>query len=390
MFKKIAFVTAALAMLLVCLPTTAKPKKDKKVVKFDAEVTRIIKDQALIGANVIVIRDGKVIYTRSEGVANQKRETPMTADHILRLGANGRIFPVIATLQLVDQNLVSLNADASDYLGFQLRNPRYPDLPITVKMLLTNTSTVGDSNKFLSIDYINPEKNPDYAEAYRPTGKPGVAYFSSPRNASLLAAIVERVSGMRFDEYLKANLFDPMGMDSACYDVTGIDRDRFIGGYNWSESENRYLANVTNIYKKLDFTDYVLGDSSMLLTGLPGLGMSTNDFAKVVAALMNGGVCPFNQVRILSAESVQEMLRLRVNKKRSGMFIGTNSTDVEGYTVYIGTGVTYGLSCVYAFNLTDNIAVIGSCTGGHDPAAPKGRNTFNRDIRKAFVTIFAN
>ena len=389
MFKKFAFVSAVLAMLLVCLPASAKPKRDKKITKFDAEVTRIIKDQALIGANVIVIRDGKVVYTRSEGLANQKRETPMTADHILRLGANGRIFPVIATLQLAEQNLINLSADASDYLGFKLRNPRYPDLPITVKMLLTNTSTVGDSNEFTSINYINPDKNPDYANAYRPTGKPGVAYFVSARNASLLSAIVERVSGMRFDEYLKVNLFDPMGMDSAGYDLSDIDKNRFIAGYNWSESENRYLVNVANIYKKLDFSDYVLGESSILLTGLPGLGMSTNDFAKVIAALMNGGVCPFNQVRILSAESVQEMLRLQVHKTRSGMFVGTNSTDVEGYTVYLGTGVTYGLSCVYAFNLTDNIALIGSCTGGHDPAAPKGRNTFNRDLRKAFVTIFA-
>ena len=389
MFKKIAFVSAALAMLLVCLPATAKPKKDKKVTKFDAEVTRIVKDQALIGANVIVIRDGKVIYSRSEGVANQKTGTPMTADHILRLGANSRIFPAIATLQLVEQNLISLNADASDYLGFRLRNPRYPDLPITVKMLLTNTSTIDDTAEFTSISYINPDRNPDYAKAYRPTGKPGVAFFSSGRNASLLAAIVEKVSGMRFDEYLKANLFDPMGMDSACYDVTGINKDRFIGGYNWSEAENRYLVNISNVYKKLDLSNYVLGESSIVLTGLPGLGMSTNDFAKVVAALLNGGVCPFNQVRILSAESVQEMLRLRVNKKRSGMFIGSNSTDVEGYTVYVGTGVTYGLSSVYAFNLTDNIAVIGTCTGGHDPAAPKGRNTFNRDLRKAFVTTFA-
>ena len=391
MFKKLAFATAALMMLLVCLPATAaKPKKDKKIVKFDAEVTRIIKDQALVGANVIVIRKGEIIYSRSEGVANMKRETPMTADCILRLGANGRPFGVIAILQLAEQGKVSLTADASDYLGFPLRNPRYPDLPITVKMLMTNSSTIGDSEEFKSIDYINPEKNPEYAKAYRPTGKPGVAYHVSPRNISLLAAIVEKVTGMRYDQYLKENIFDPLELDGAGFDLTGIDKNRFIGGYNWSEAENKYLVNVNNVYKKIDFTDYVLGESTLPLTGIPGLGMSTNDLAKVIATLMNGGVCPFNNARILSASSVQEMLRLQVNKKRSGMFVGTNSTDVEGYTVYLGTGVSYGLSSVYAFNLEDGIAVIGTCTGGHDPAAPKGRNTFNRDLRKAFVTIFAD
>ena len=389
MFKKISFVCAALAALLVCLPTSAKPKKDKKINRFDTEVTRIIKDQGIIGANVIVIRNGEIVYTRSEGVSNQKRETPMTADHILRLGANGRFFAAIAVLQLIEQGKVKLTADASDYLGFSLRNPRYPDLPITVKMLLTNSSTVGEPSEFLTIDYINPDKNPDYANAYRPTGKPGVAYFSTGRNAALLAAIVEKVTGERYDEYLKNNVFDPLGLEGAIFSPDGVDKNLLTTGYSWSEAENRYLVNANNIYKKINFDEYVLGESTLKLTGLPGLGMSTNDLAKVIATLMNGGVCPFNSARILSASSVQEMLRLQVNKKRSGMFIGTNAADVEGYTVYVGTGVTYGLSTVYAFNLEDNIAVVASCTGGHDPAAPKGRNTFNRDVRKAFVTTFA-
>lgn len=390
MFKKIAFVCAAVTALLVCLPLSAKPKKDKKIDKFNTEFTRIVNDQAIIGANAIILRNNEIVYSNSLGVANKKKGTEMTTDHIFRLGAICRPFAVVATMQLVEQGKIRLDADISEYLGFPVRNPRYPDLPITIKMLLTNSSTIGEPSEFLSIDYMNPEKNPDAANIFRPTGKPGVAYFATGRNALILAAIVEKVSGERYDEYLKANVFEPLGMEGACFDPEGIDRSLLTAGYNWSNDKNDYLVNVNNIYKKHDFTDYVLGESTFSLAGTPGLGMSTNDLARFVATIMNGGVCPFNQTRILSQASVQEILRLQVNKKRSGMFFGTNSMDVEGYTVYLTTGVSYGLSTMFVFNLEDGIALIASCTGGHDPAAPKGRNTFNRDVRKAFVTIFAN
>ena len=390
MIKKIAFVAVAAAALLICLPVSAKPKRDKKAEKFEKEVAAIVKDQEIVGANVIVLRDNDIVLSKSYGVSNLKKGTEMTTSHIFRLGAIVRPFAVVATMQLVEQGKISLTADISDYLGFKVRNPRYPDLPITIKMLLTNTSTIGEPKEFLSIEYMNPDKNPDAANIFRPTGKPGVAYFATGRNALILAAIVEKVTGQRYDEYLKANVFEPLELEGACFDPVDIDRSLLTTGYSWSQEKNDYLVNSGNIYKKHDWSDYELGEDTFKLAGTPGLGMSTNDLARFVATIMNGGVCPFNQARILSAASVQEILRLQVHKKRSGMFFGTNSTDVEGYTVYLSTGVTYGLSTMFAFNLEDNIAVIASCTGGKNPEAPKGRNTYNRDVRKAFVTVYAN
>lgn len=390
MFKKIAFVAVAAAALLICLPVSAKPKRDKKAEKFEKEVAAIVKDQQIVGANVIVLKNNEITLSKSYGSANLKKGTEMTEDHIFRLGAICRQFAVVAIMQLVEQGKISLTADISDYLGFPVRNPRYPDLPITVKMLLTNTSTIGEPDDFLSVNYMNPEKNPDANQIFRPTGKPGVAYFATGRNALILAAIVEKVTGERYDNYLKANVFEPLELQGACFDPDGIDRSLLTLGYNWSNDKNDYLINGNSLYKKHDFSEYVLGEDTFKLAGIPGIGMSTKDLARYVATIMNGGVCPFNQTRILSQASVQEMLRLQVNKKRSGMFFGTNSLDVEGYTVYLTTGVTYGLSTMFAFNLEDGIAVIASCTGGHDPAAPKGRNTFNRDVRKAFVTTYAN
>ena len=68
----------------------------------------------------------------------------------------------------MEKGLINLDQDVSELTGFPVRNPAFPDVVITVKMLLSHTSSLNDSQGYFNLDVINPEKNKEFAKSYNP------------------------------------------------------------------------------------------------------------------------------------------------------------------------------------------------------------------------------
>lgn len=150
-------------------------------------------------------------------------------------------------MRLVEQGKLDLDRDVSDYLGFTLRNPNYPDQAITTRMLLSHTSSIQDG----SVYSIAPEYS--VKEFFTPEGKywldgehfensndgvdrsPGNWFHYCNLNYGLVGTIIERITGQRFDIYMRENVLEPMGLN-ASYNPGDFDADE--------------IQNVATLYQK--------------------------------------------------------------------------------------------------------------------------------------------
>ena len=137
-------------------------------------------------------------------------------DDPVRVASISKLVGALAVMRLVDQGKIVLDRDISDYLGWRVRNPAFPDAPITMRQLLTHRSGIRDN-----VDYIIPldgqiETVLADPKAWEAKHKPG-AYFSYANlNSPLIAAVVEQVTRERFDVAVARLVLNPLKID-ACF-----------------------------------------------------------------------------------------------------------------------------------------------------------------------------
>lgn len=165
------------------------------------------------GISIGVVRDGAV--TRTEAAGDVKTETALEAASI------GKTIIGIAVMQLVEQGKIGLDDDASMHLPFVLRSPTHPKAPITIRMLLTHTSSVHDR-----MPDLETARDPNLgaflrgyvqsADAFL-DAEPGAKSEYSNAGASLAALAVEKESRRPFDAYVRDAILSPVGAIHAMY-----------------------------------------------------------------------------------------------------------------------------------------------------------------------------
>ena len=108
-----------------------------------------------VGVSVAVVKNNEIIYSQSFGLKNIETNTPLNNECIFRIASISKSFSATSIMQLIEAKKLSLDNDASDLIGFPLRNPNFPDKVITLKMLLSHQSSINDSRGYFSLDSIN-------------------------------------------------------------------------------------------------------------------------------------------------------------------------------------------------------------------------------------------
>ena len=144
-----------------------------------------------------------------------RRATP---DDPVRIASVSKLVVAIGVMRLVEQGVLDLNADASHTLGWPLRNPAFPDQPVSLAMLLSHTSSLRDGEDKYVIPLGGSLKqalaDPSVWDARHP---PGESYFAySNFNFPVVASVMETATGERFDRLLKRLVLDPMKL-GACF-----------------------------------------------------------------------------------------------------------------------------------------------------------------------------
>jgi CubicO group peptidase (beta-lactamase class C family) len=185
----------------------------------DGFMPNAIKQGDIAGAVVVVVKDGAILFQRGYGYADVEAETPMDpARTLVRPGSVSKLFTWTALMQLVEQGKVQLDADVNQYLDFKI--PARDGQPVTVRNLLTHTTGFEETLKHLlgeegdtipGFEAILKERVP--ARIYAPGSMPAYSNYA----CSLAGYIVQRVSGMPFNDYVRKNIFAPLGMTSTTF-----------------------------------------------------------------------------------------------------------------------------------------------------------------------------
>ena len=281
----------------------------------------------LMAAAIGIVKDGAVLFADAVG-RKQLDGAPATKDTKFRIASISKLSTAVGIWQLIEGGLMDPEEDVSAYLGFRLRNPHHPTIPITLKMVMSHTSSIrdGDVPGSYNIPYPHPLSafftaghpcyNPDCWAP--PSEVPGAYFQYCNMNYCLLGQMIENVSGERFDRYMINHIYAPMGLSCS---------------FNVSEMPEAARAQVGTLYRKLDaagrhdplggiwtpqcddfrlgyypyvdYSDYVLGTNGSLFGPQGSLRISIRELCQIMLMFCNGG--SLNGVQILKPETVERM-----------------------------------------------------------------------------------
>lgn len=306
------------------------------------ELDAIMKRYSAVGLVVAVVEDGKVSYENTLGYKDLDAKKPWEKGDVLRIASISKSFVATSVMQLVERGKLDLDADVSDIMGFVIRNPKYPDTPITVRMLLSHLSSMSDANGYFTLDNLNRETSRTWEKAWN-SYEPGSRYQYCNLGYNTLGAIVEKVSGERFDKYVYNHILKPLGI-YANHNVHELDSAKFVNIYTYDATTSSYLK--SDAYPSIESTlaDYRMGYSTPVFSPTGGMKISVGGLAKVMMMHMNMGT--LDGVRILSPESCElmqsEITATNYEGERYGMALLRTNDLLGGHRLVGHDGLALG------------------------------------------------
>lgn len=221
------FTRFSIFVILLCLFLAVKPESTQAQSKLDSIATYLASEMQvrnIPGLQVVVIREGKVVYSDAMGLANVEHQIPVTSHTSFSINSATKAFTGVAILQLMEDNRIDIARPIGDYLD---------SLPpvwarIKVKSLLNHTSGIPDFLDRRNGGYVFGMK---YADAWQkirdlPMEFPeGTATSYNQTNYVLLGQMIEKLSGMSFEAFVRVRQFEPAGMHQASF---GDSRDVIV------------------------------------------------------------------------------------------------------------------------------------------------------------------
>ncbi len=238
----------------------------------------------------------------AEGVADKASSRAVTADDPVRIASISKLVTALGVMRLVDEGKLDLDRDVSDYLGWELRNPAWPDKPITLRHLLSHQSSLVDGGEL----YIVPleetlRRRLGDPRVWDTAHAPGSGWFHYTNlNFPVVASVMERVSGERLDRLMTRLVLKPLKLD-ACYNWSGcspvaVSRAvvlyRSTGEVAKDDLKGKVpgcLVTTRAIADACDLALYPLGSNGALFSPQGGLRISMRDLAKIGQMLARQG-----------------------------------------------------------------------------------------------------
>ncbi len=403
-----------------------------KLGNLDHELAAIVNntEHPLASLSVLAIRNGNVVYHRQFGSryidpTDPAKNKPADAATLYRIASISKLVTTLGVLKLVEQGKLKLDTDVSDYLGYRLRNPHFPDQPITLRMLLTHTSSLRDEAGYywearlgVNLKDVLLPGGSQYGEGqmWAKNAAPGAYFQYANLPWGVVGTIMERASGERFDRLMARLIFAPMGLR---------------GGFHPADFSAADLAHTATLYRKRIDTDgkeiwnpagpwvpqvddyskeapvpranpdYVPGSNGTLFGPQGNARLSAADLGKLMLMLMNEGM--LEGKRILKKETVATMLAMQWRhdgtgangsnsfgsrqdffnawglgnqqfQDRSGAGTGDRLVAGGGFKAVGHLGDAWGLTSAFVFDRRKKNGLIYLIGGpGFDPESNKGQ-----------------
>lgn len=300
----------------------------EKIAKIDGLVNEYISKNWLAGAVSIVIKDNQVVQYKGYGYADISAKKPMKNDAIFRIMSQTKAITSIGIMILYERGKLLLDQPISDFIPefkhpvvldkFNDTDTTYTTVPakseITFRQLLTHTSGLDytdiGSSKVAAIYAKNHIPSglgyfdDNLLEKMKVLGKLPLSFQPGEKwqyglNTDLLGCLIEVISGMNLEDFLRKNIFDPLGMKDTYFNVPASKADRLATVYT-EDSLNKIIP-WSHTFRQID-PDYPIMKKTYF-SGGAGLSSTAFDYAIFMQMLLNGG--KYNGYQVLSKRTVE-------------------------------------------------------------------------------------
>lgn len=331
---------ALLLALVLALPCAALADET-----LDAQVDRVFARAKAVGGALVVAMGEEIVYERYYGVQQKTTGVPVTENSYFRVASVTKLVTGIGLLQLMDQGVLDPDEDISQYLGYTVYNPRYPDVPITLRQLMSHTAGLSEDSSW-NRQSARLREMLEVTQKARANFKdvcPGAKYAYSNFGAGATGSIIESVTGQDVSSYMRGAVFAPLGIDAA-YSVTQLENPEYITA---SYKKDGTLNVSPSYLLRKGYTAEPDPDAHYRMT-VGSLFIRPRDLAKLGVALCGDGTV--GGVRVLSEEAVA-MTRQAQSEETTGItadspysfFVIRQDSLFEGRTVYGHQGTSEGI-----------------------------------------------
>jgi CubicO group peptidase (beta-lactamase class C family) len=321
-------------------------EKRKKIDEFVVNTMQGTKSPGVVLGFVI---DGKPAYSKAYGFKDLEAFLPITTKSLYSIGSTSKSFTATAIMQLFEQGKLKLDDPVHKYLDFQLG---FEDSPIKIHHLLSHTSGVPEldganygidrllqlNNVFLPLADINDFMiHLNEAAKSEVKFRPGEKFFYNNDCFTCLQLIVEKISGLKFPDYIKQHIFLPCGMNRATYLKLDCENDPE------KDMANFYLKAEPNEFpKKANFPFYegILGAGGVLAP--------LKEMQNYMCMLLNEGT--FGENQILSSESLKKMWTPNMNMPMGAISMGYGYAWMKLDGIFDQSAISHGGNIIVGSN----------------------------------------
>lgn len=332
----------------------------------DAMVNQSLLGAKVPGAVLLTMRHGKIEQARGYGLADPGTGRVVTPNTLFTIASISKTVTATALMTLYEQGRFGMDDDINRYLAFAVRNPAFPDQPVTFRMLLTHTSSIRDSDDYEAHytlhqtpqlpdspialgdflgSYLQPGGMRYRAEENFHPDKPGMNYNYSNIGFGLVGWLVERISGMPFEQYCRQAVFNPLGMERSAWHYEDVDTGEMAIPYGYDNLRRQPQA--IGYYGYPTFPDGALKTSAI-------------EFSRFLAVFVNEGKT-IDGKPFLQPATVRTMLTLRTIQD-SPMSVGL-AWHRDG-DIYFHSGGDPGIFTLTGFRPTTGQAFVFFSNGG--------------------------
>lgn len=292
--------TAALFLLLV---THAAALDAARLAAIHPAMEAAVKAKQAAGIVTLVMEKGKVVHHDAAGMADVAKGRAMEKDALFWIASMTKSVNATAVMTLVDEGKLTLDEPASKWLPelakVTVEGGAAPEKAITLRMLLSHTAGIA----------FPPRKPTDGAISLKSyvasliktplAFQPGSSYEYG-FGPTVAGRIIEIVSGMKYEEFMRTRIFEPLGMKDTTFHPDDTLRARIARTYKMDEDTHELVPG---------YNPFVTSDSSVRRMPEPagGLFSTATDMGRFYAMIANGGV--LDGTRILSAAAVADMTK---------------------------------------------------------------------------------
>lgn len=261
-------------------------------------------------------RDG-ITSVRTSGYADKATHRAVTLDDPVRIASISKMVTAIGVMRLVEQGKLDLDTDVSTWLGWRLRNPAFPDVPITLRLLMSHRSSLTDAAGYWQTPLGGQLRDiVDDPKAWDREHAPGTYFRYTNLNFPLVAQIMERVTGERFDRLMQRLVLKPLHID-ACFSWATCSESTVARAVVQYDAEGKPDADDIHGRKpdcpvrraedgSCDLSRWKAGRNGGLFGPQGGLRISGQGLARIGRLLLGEGT--LDGVRLLKPASVREMV----------------------------------------------------------------------------------